>query len=299
MKNKHILNNKFYIMISLMLALVFASTLLSFIFLEALPTYIKIIVLIVDIILMSVFILTYIYKKEVIYKAIFIATVVLNLVLIIYLVLTVLNVLDFFYSTENVREFILGTGAWGLIIFISLQFIQVVLIPIPAIITTLAGVAIYGPFLTAIVSTITIIVASLFNFFIWGRLCGVKVVEWVAGKETTEKYCNLINKKGKLLLPLMFLFPFFPDDLLCSIAGLSKMSALYFIGISILFRPISIFIISYFGSGIIIPFSGWGLYVWPFILVGVAVAFLWSYKNQDKIENYMLNVFGKNKKASK
>ena len=56
-----------------------------------------------------------------------------------------------------------------------------------------------------------------------GYKFGKKAVKWCAGSdEDYDKWSNYLNKKGKVWYLLTVLFPFFPDDLLCLVAGAVK-----------------------------------------------------------------------------
>ena len=58
-------------------------------------------------------------------------------------------------------------------------------------------------------------------------------------------------------------------------------------------RPISIFVTAYFGSGQLIPYSGWGLYVWPILIALLIATFVLCWKYQEKFENYFIKKFDK------
>ena len=229
-------------------------------------------------------------KKDLITKILIIIDIILIVIGIGYFILWSNNWLVYFNSAESIKKLILSAGIWGQLVFLLIQFLQVTLLPIPSVISTLAGVAIYGPFITFIISCIGIITGSLVSFFI-GRIFGRPICEWVAGKDTTNKYASLLNEKGKLLLPIMFLLPVFPDDLLCMIAGITTMKMSYFLICTLLVRPIGIITTCYVGSGEIIPFHGWGLYVWPFIIIFLIFLFWFCYKYQSKIEDFFKNNF--------
>ena len=64
---------------------------------------------------------------------------------------------------------------------------------------------------------------------------------WV-GKENLDKALKAVKGKDKAILTFMFLFPFFPDDILCFVSGLSSMSTGFFIIMITITRFISIFI---------------------------------------------------------
>ena len=83
----------------------------------------------------------------------------------------------------------------------------------------------------------------------------------------------------------MFLFPFFPDDLLCSIAGILPITFIGFMVMQIITRITSIGATLLFMSGEIIPYHGWGIPVLIIIGILAIIAFVISYKNADKIND--------------
>ena len=212
------------------------------------------------------------------------------LVVVAYMVCYLNGWLKYFENADTIKNIILDSGMWGIIVFLLIQIFQVVISFIPSMVTTLVGVAIYGPLVASLVSTVGILLGSILSFFI-GRIFGRKVVVWIAGEEQTKKYCDLLNKKGKFLLVLMFLFPVFPDDLLCLVAGITTMSFRFFFIASLITRPVSIFTTAYFGSGQLIPYSGWGLYVWPVIIILLIAVFVLCWKYQDNVEKYFVAKF--------
>lgn len=226
---------------------------------------------------------------------------VLNITVIcivaIFTVFYYTGLLSHFASLEDARMWFDSFGAWAWIVFFLIQIAQVVILPIPAQITTIAGVLIFGAWKTFVISAVAIISGSLICFAI-GRHLGVKVAYKIASKETVDKYRNLLTKKGKILLPVMFLFPAFPDDLLCFIAGTTKMTWKYFICITLLTRLIAVACICWFGSGELIPFHGWGIPVW--IVIGIAMIFIlyFLFKYQEQVENWIIKTFTKSGKEN-
>ena len=216
----------------------------------------------------------------------------------IYLILYYTGLLVHFESKETLQAWIVSFGAWAPIMFFVIELAQVILIPVPAQITTLAGVFAFGPWKAFVISSLAIISGSFIAFAI-GRSLGVKVLYKIAKKETVDKYRKLLSKKGRLLLPIMFLFPVFPDDLLCFIVGTTTMSWLYFIVVTLTTRLVGIACICAFLGGEIIPFSGWGIPVWIVIGIVMIVVVAWLFKNQDRFEQFIIDKFTKHKKPSK
>ena len=188
-----------------------------------------------------------------------------------------------FSDFNALKSYIRGSGFWGVAIFIGLTVFQVVVLPIPEAVTILLGVAIYGATTSFILSVIGTIIGSLISFML-GKVFGRRLCNWMFGEDNTEKYAKIMNEKGRFLFIIMLLFPAFPDDMLCMIAGITTMSYAYFTVICLVTRPVMIGLTAYLGSGII-PFSGWGIPVWISIACLMFVVFIVIGGIKSKIEN--------------
>ena len=229
-----------------------------------------------------------------VYKFLTLLNIVAALVLVSYIALYYSGVLEKINNVEELRKFVKESGQWGILVLFGLTLLQVVVLPIPAAVTILIGVLMYGSTVSFIVSTLGTIAGSIICFLL-GKFFGYRVVAWIIGDEKAKKYADFINEKGKIPFIVMLLFPFFPDDILCMTAGLTKMTFKFFIITVALTRPVMIAFVSYFGTGDIIPFSGWGIPVWIGMFVfAVALLYFINYfidkrkngdKNNDKQEN--------------
>ena len=163
------------------------------------------------------------------------------------------------------------------IIYIALQFLQVVVLPIPSIVSTIAGVALFGAFWAMVYSLTGILLGSLLAFFI-GRKFGYKAVSWMIGEDSLSKWQKKLKGKDNLFLTLAFILPIFPDDILCFVAGLSSMTMRYFLSVIFLSRVMGIFATCY--SVDLIPFNTWwGILIWIAIILMVTLSFIFIYKN--------------------
>lgn len=237
-------------------------------------------------------------NKNSLLKCFFVVNVVYILLVSGYLYFLHNNMLSIFYSVESFRFFILSTGNMGILIYILIQACQVVILPVPAAVIAIAGGLIYGPLVGGLYCSIGVLIGSNISYAI-GRYFGFRVVSWISGKQNVVKYSNILNKKGKLFLPMAFLLPMFPDDILCLIAGLTRLNYKYFFISTTITRPISVICMCYFGGGFIIPFSGWGIPVWIVLSIIIAIVVVCTYKYQEQIENWFLNKLGINEKGVK
>ena len=197
-------------------------------------------------------------------------------------------------SSEGLQAYLEKAGAWMPILYVVLQYLQVILLPIPSVVSTVAGIALFGPFKTLLFSFIGIFFGSITAFFI-GRKLGHKAVAWIVGKETLDKWQNKLKGKDNLILTLMFLLPLFPDDVLCFIAGLSSMSNRYFLIMIVITRLIGIAGTCY--SFNFIPFdTWWGLLIWGVFISAIVVAFIFIYKYMDRIQQFLKRFLKRNNK---
>lgn len=220
--------------------------------------------------------------KSAIYKTIIIFTAMALVLIVTFILLNEAGALCLITDVEALRKLISDSGIWGYAILFLITIFEVVVLPIPAAVTILIGTVLYGAVVSFFVSSLGMIVGSAICYYI-GKSFGYGIVEWIAGEENTKKYAKIIGEKGKIPFFAMMLLPLFPDDLLCMLAGVTRMSrSFYFLTIAFT-RPVSVAFYSFFGSGEIIPFSGRGIPIWIGIFAALGVLL------------YFINVFVKRK----
>ncbi len=233
--------------------------------------------------------------KKFVYRLTFLTLILMTAALAVLYVMQITGLWDKIDSVEDLRNYVSGFGGYAVFIFIAIQFLQVVVLPIPGFITVSVGVLLFGAFRGSVYSVIGIVSASIVAFFI-GRVFGYKVAGWLVGKENLDKGLELVKGKDKVILTFMFLFPFFPDDVLCFVAGLSSMSVPYYIVMITITRIINIVVSAYSVNGSIIPYNTWwGILLWIAVFILVAALCYVIYKHGDKIENFFKSKFSKRK----
>lgn len=222
-------------------------------------------------------------KKESLFKLAIVSSILLLLFYFGYYFLLKSGWLQKISSFDDIKTLINDYGGWGIAIYTLLNVLQVALIPIPSTITILVGTAIYGPTIAFLFASLGILIGSVIAFLI-GRYCSKPVINWIFGKEKVSKYEKILNKRTGLILFLAFILPFFPDDLICMLAGITDISLIRFILISLFSRSIGVATIAYLGSGKIIPFSGWGIVIWIILAIIVITAIIIAYLKREKIK---------------
>lgn len=245
-------------------------------------------------ILCAASILCLFFDKKTITKSLLSVLILILFALIVWLPL---QKTGFFYvvaDAKRLQEYLENAGIWMPIVYVLLQFLQVVVLPIPSLVSTVAGIALFGPFFTTVYSFIGIMLGSVLAFII-GRKWGKKAVGWIIGEETLAKWQKKLKGKDNAVLTAMFILPLFPDDILCFVAGLSSMSTKYYLSMISISRILAIACTCY--SVNFIPFdTWWGLTIWGIILAAIAIAFIFVYKNIDKLQEYVQNKRKRNRK---
>ncbi len=227
-----------------------------------------------------------ILEKYKLAKSCFSLNVFTFIVLAVFFLLNVCGVFENFSDLEYLKQLIKSSGAWGVLVCIFIQLLQVVVLPAPGWIFYLAVTAVYGSVWGFVICYLSTVLGSIIAFVI-GRRLGKPAVEWCMGKDDVQKYSTLLAKKGKVPFVIMELLPFFPDDILCMVAGLTGMSYRFFITAVLLVRPVYIAFVCFLGTGNIIPFSGWGIPVWIAIFALVLTVCALYLRHQDKVDNWL------------
>lgn len=192
----------------------------------------------------------------------------------------------FFQAASSIPElqaYIERWAPYSHLVFFAVQFASVVLAPIPSNITAAAGAVLFG-MLPAFVLTAGAVLCGSVVVFLLARVLGGSIVDRVVSRRLSQRYLDVIHNKRDSFLVLAFLFPFFPDDLICILAGLTDISLARFTAIAVLTRPWGLLAACAVGSSaLVIP--GWGM-----ALIGTAgvALFLLGMKYGDRVERRLM-----------
>ena len=139
-----------------------------------------------------------------------------------------------------------GPASWlGLIL---LQIGQVVVTPFNHYVVGVLGGFLFGPHLGGLLNWTGRVIGHSLAFLLAHRLGRPLVLRFV-GKEELDKYDQLVGGQG-LLLCLIYYLPFFPDDELSYLAGLSRMRFVPFLIANVLGHIGGSWSLAYFGAGV-------------------------------------------------
>lgn len=276
------------IIIYLSICIFFILNIMFVLFFNDFRWYFQLINYVFNITLLVLTVIFYLKNNKSAVRIIFIINICYFIFIVITAILKCTGTLQQFSSVEKIKALISRHKGWSYVIFCLLEILNIVILPIPAILLHIAGASLFGSWVAFLLAFLSVFIGSVFVFSI-GRIFGKKVVNWCIGKKSTEKYRKILNKKGEIAFIFMQILPFFPDDVLCFVAGISNMSWKFFILIMLTIRPIYIILACFFGTGQIIPFSGWGIPVWICVVGVTIILFVIYSKNNDKIEKWILN----------
>lgn len=162
--------------------------------------------------------------------------------------------LGLFKSLDTLRAFIASYGLGAPLIFILLQVLQILMAFIPGGVLLTGGVVIFGPWLGLLYNCLGTALGSCLNFWLAKRW-GQPLVHHLLEDATREKYLGWLEegKKFDRLFAVAILLPFFPDDALCLIAGLSPMGWRRFLTLLTLKVPsIALYSVVYATAGLLL-----------------------------------------------
>ena len=186
-------------------------------------------------------------------------------------------------SQEKLGEYIARCAPWSHLAYFGIQLVSVVVAPIPSNLTAAAGAYLFGLWPSFLLTWGAVALGSAIVFGL-ARALGQQFAGQFVSEKLSGKYLDVIRRKRDVFLALAFLFPFFPDDILCILAGLTDISFKRFFLLAAIFRPWGLLAACMVGSATVsIPWWGMAL------LGGLGLAvFLLAMKYGDKLEDAVL-----------
>ncbi len=136
---------------------------------------------------------------------------------------------------EKTQDLIARSGSLAPLSFMGIQFLQVLLAPIPGEATGFIGGYLFGALQGFIYSSISLSLGSWVNFVL-GRLLGRHVVrKWIPDKRL-EQMDRYVLHQGVLVIFALFVFPGFPKDYLCLFLGMTRLPMSVFLPMAVIGR---------------------------------------------------------------
>lgn len=176
----------------------------------------------------------------------------------------------------------------GYLLYFLLVVLQILFIPISTMVLIVPALIMFGAWTTFLITLLALILGSAITFYI-GYFCRSFAVKFINKNATFMKWYYELEKNGKFLLPYFSIIPIFPDEIICLLAGVTKMNFWYFLLVTAISRALHLIFVCFLGA--IIPMHGWWLVLWIIILLLITYACFILNKKQFKIKEWFNNKF--------
>lgn len=177
---------------------------------------------------------------------------ILALAVLIYLSLDIVfhgPLTQFLSNRDQILLAVESFGFFAPLVYILLQIVQTVAAPIPGQVVGSVGGFLFGPW-----GILWTLIGSLIGDYIVFRLArrfGRPLLEKLFSPATIRKFDFIVDtKSASLILFAIFLLPGFPDDVVCYIAGLTKLPIRRLMLLVGLGRLPTIILTNYLGAGL-------------------------------------------------
>ena len=189
------------------------------------------------------------------------------------------------FKGDWIKPIVESTGFFGYIIYIIIQVVITTLmtfVPATTFTFTLLATGLFGPVIGFILSAIGCFLSSMLMFFIGDKL-GEPFVDWLIGKDIRIKTQERVSGRATVLVPFMLACPFFPDDAICMVSGLTKMKYWYFAICALLCRTIGVGVTAFLG-GDILNYSSFSILDWFLFINIIIIDIVLIWKLSTKVE---------------
>lgn len=172
---------------------------------------------------------------------------VLKTLKVLLITTAILIGLELIFMIPAVEQFFaswFSASGWTLYLVVwVLMFLQANILNIPAV--TLLELSIVAGINTLSVEYIVLVMSAymtgcIVSYFL-GRKFGSKAIKWIAGNEEDfNKWCEVINKKGKWWYFATVILPLFPDDVIVFVCGSIKFDFTFFVISNLIGRTIGL-----------------------------------------------------------
>lgn len=153
-------------------------------------------------------------------------------------------------GAEALIDYIRNQGAFGVLILLGMQLLQIIVAFIPGEVVQVAAGMMYGPLWGSVIILVGCVISSALVYELVHKL-GAPFVRSMVGEKNMQKFRNF-ETSGKFgtTVFILFLIPGFPKDVLTYIVPLSDMNLKTFLLISTIGRTPGVVVSTYAAAGL-------------------------------------------------
>lgn len=193
---------------------------------------------------------------------------------------------------EKLSVFLQSWGKWAPLITIALHILQVLTAPIPGTAIDAVNGMLFGLWLGTLYSMIGLMIGSVVVMGLTRRF-GRPIFERFVDSSAIERIDQLVERRGSLVIFLVFLLPFLPDDAVCFLAGLTSIPLLELVLLALIGRLPGVFVANLIGSHV----ESFGLWQWIVFggLFALLAFFIWRFRLEirEGILNWLEKIGGR------
>ena len=191
-------------------------------------------------------------------------------------------------NISALRNIITKSGKFSIIVYTAILTIILVclcFVPFLNVSLTVLGIVLFGSKTAFIANMIAIFFSTTILFLIGDKL-GEKFARKLVGEKSLNDAQNLIDRKSKFWLPILFILPCIPDEAICLVAGMTKMRYWYLLLVSLLYHAFEIGVCCFLGSGLI-SWSVLSLFDWIIFINVVLIDIYLLLKFEKHLEKHI------------
>ena len=164
-----------------------------------------------------------------------------------------------FTKAERLRALVQSYGPWGPLVIVVLHLVQSVTVSLPGQAIEFSSGYLFGIWWGTLYSWIGVIIGSTLGMGL-ARYFGRPLVERLVSPMMQNRIDNYAHQYGTVVVFLLFLLPFLPDDLICFAVGLTALPLPRLILLAAIGRLPGLFVANLIGAQArVVPATYWGL----------------------------------------
>lgn len=158
-------------------------------------------------------------------KILLVLVIVAAISISLYFILRAAGLTD----VNKLKGWLKSVGPWAIICYILLRVACTIFLsfmPATSMIFDLLSLATFdylNPIYIFLICFLSVILTSVVMDLI-GRFGGNKAIVKILGQKEYDEAKDLVQEKGMVYVPVMYLLPIFPDDAICMVSGATKMN---------------------------------------------------------------------------